>query len=281
MTLGLPRRPVDLTGRVVAITGSTGGFGDALAAALVGRGAEVALIGRRTSLVEAQAARLSPVGTTSAWTADVTDLLALEEVMAGIAAHHGRLDVVVANAGIDQVASLESQTEAEFVRLVDINLTGVWRTFKAAAPYVGPGGQLLAISSMAAFVHSPLQGAYCASKAGVLALCDAIRMELRSRDIAVGTVHPTFFDTPLMDEVRAEPAGDALWRGHTGMWRFVELDVVVADTVTAIERQADLTVVPRALRPVALTSALARRTVERLGFRSGDVARAVALAGRR
>ncbi|MFF2083989.1 SDR family NAD(P)-dependent oxidoreductase [Nocardia sp. NPDC058176] len=76
-------------------------------------------------------------------------------------------------------------------------------------------GYLLAISSMAAFVHSPLQGAYCASKAGVWALCDSTRLELRNLGVGVGSAHPTFFRTPMMDAVQTDPAGTRLWGGNT------------------------------------------------------------------
>lgn len=97
---------------------------------------------------------------------------------------------------------------------------------RTALPHVvEQRGYLLAISSMAAFIHSPLQGGYTASKAGVWALCDSTRLELRHQGVGVGSVHPTFFDTPMMDEVHEDPAGSRLWGGNSkGLWSMVDRD---------------------------------------------------------
>ena len=67
---------------------------------------------------------------------------------------------------------------------------------------------------MAAFVHSPLNGPYVASKAGVWALCDATWLELRHHGVSVGSAHPTFFKTPMMDDVPDDPAGNTLLGGN-------------------------------------------------------------------
>lgn len=161
-----------LAGRTVVITGSTGGLGAALAEALRERGANLALLDLDRERVEAQAAALGSAAVARGWVADVRDLDSLRAAIDGAAAHFGRVDVVVANAGIPVMAPLATADPGEFERAIDINLTGVWRTFRAALPHVERRkGYLLAISSMAAFVHSPLQGAYTASKAGVWARC--------------------------------------------------------------------------------------------------------------
>ncbi len=85
---------------------------------------------------------------------------------------------------------LETLDPELWERVIDINLSGAWRTFRATLPHVKQTkGYLLAISSMAAFVHSPLNGPYVASKAGLWALCDATRLELRHEKVAVGSAH--------------------------------------------------------------------------------------------
>lgn len=130
----LLNRTRDLTDQVVVITGSTGGFGTALAYELVTRGARIALVARRPEAAQAQAAGLSGLDSARGWCADVTDLGRLDDVMGGITDHFGRIDVVVANAGLDLAGSVASQSEADFAHIIDVNLVGTWRTFKAALP---------------------------------------------------------------------------------------------------------------------------------------------------
>ncbi|MGB3546038.1 MAG: SDR family NAD(P)-dependent oxidoreductase, partial [Saprospiraceae bacterium] len=157
-----------ITNLTVLITGSTGGLGAALAEKLYERGANLALLDLDQATVTAQAAALGERA--HGWVADVRSEDALRTAINAAADHFGRLDVVIANAGIGVSSSLANGTVEEFERIIDINLSGVWRTFHAALPHVVRSrGYLLAISSMAAFIHAPLMGAYNASKAGVLA----------------------------------------------------------------------------------------------------------------
>jgi len=211
----------DLDGRTVLITGSTGGLGTAVAHALRQRGANLALLDLDADVAQEQAAELGPETVARGWAADVRDLDSLRDAVDAAAQHFGRIDVVIANAGIGAVAPLETMEPEAFERIIDINLSGVWRTFRATLPHVKETrGYLLAVSSMAAFVHSPLNGPYVASKAGVGALCDATRLEVRHHGIKVGSVYPTFFQTPMMDDVHADPAATTLWGGNKkGLWK--------------------------------------------------------------
>jgi NAD(P)-dependent dehydrogenase (short-subunit alcohol dehydrogenase family) len=270
----------NLTGRIVAITGSTGGLGSALADTMRARGANLVLLDLDLDTAEAQADRLGGDAVAKGFRADVRDLASLEAAMAGAAEHFGRLDIVIANAGVDTMAPMATLEPAAFERVIDINLTGVWRTFRAALPHVQPHrGYLLAISSMAAFVHSPLQASYTASKAGVWAMCDSIRVELRSLGVGVGSAHPTFFRTPMMDDVVADPAGRELWGGNDkGLWKMIPLQTVTAGIVDGIERRADQIVIPKTLTLTAKAPGLFRILIERIGFRNGAVERAIEIA---
>jgi NAD(P)-dependent dehydrogenase (short-subunit alcohol dehydrogenase family) len=160
------------------------------------------------------------------------------------------------------------------------DLTGVWRTFRAGLPHVQTHrGYLLAISSMAAFVHSPLQAPYTASKAGVWAMCDSIRLELRHLGVGVGSAHPTFFRTPLMDDIVADPAGHELWGGNEkGLWKMVPLQTVIDGLVRGIEQRAAQIIIPKTLTPTAKAAGLFRPIVERIGFRPSSIQRAIQLA---
>ena len=270
----------NLAGRTVAITGSTGGLGAAVAEALRERGANLALLDLDQTAVDKQAADLGGETVARGWVANVRDLESLQSAMAQAAEHFGRLDVVIANAGIDTMAPLATIDPAAFERVIDINLNGVWRTFRAGLPFVQEQrGYLLAISSMAAFVHSPLQGSYTASKAGVWALCDSTRLELRHLGVGVGSIHPTFIKTPMMDEVVADPAGNTLWGGNEkGMWKFMPREQAVADIVAGIERRANIVISPKANTMIAKMPGIFRPVVERIGFRGTTIPDAIAKA---
>jgi NAD(P)-dependent dehydrogenase (short-subunit alcohol dehydrogenase family) len=270
----------NLEGRVVAITGSTGGLGAALSTALRARGAKLALLDLDGGAVAAQAEKLGGPSVARGWQVDVRSLESLEQALQAAAKHFGGVDVVIANAGIGEIGPMEFMDPALFERVIDINLTGVWRTFRAGLPHVRPRqGSLVAIASMASFVHSPLQAHYTASKAGVWALCDSIRLELRHQGVQVCSVHPTFFPTPLMDSALTHSAGAKLWGGNKGgMWKMVSLNDVVSAIVSGIEARRDMVVIPRQNTPVARAPGIFRRIIETLGFRDNDIADAIRLS---
>lgn len=267
-----------LEGRTVLITGSTGGLGAAVAKALRARGAKLALLDIDGTAARAQAEALGPESVSCGWAVDVRQLDSVERAVKAAASHFGGIDVVIANAGITSMAPLESHDPTLFERVIDINLNGVWRTFRAALPYIKESkGYLLGVSSMGAFVHSPLQGPYVASKAGVWALCDATRLEVRHYGIEVGSLHPTFFKTPMMDEVQADPAGYTLWGGNKkGFWKTIPLETVVDSVIAGIERRAKLIVPTKQNAVVARVPGLFRPIVERLGFGGNTIPDAIA-----
>ena len=275
----------DLTGRVVVVTGSSGGLGRALCITLRARGARLALFDLDAGVVQTQARDLGGQTVALGFPVDVRSLAGLEIAMAEAARHFGQIDVVIANAGIEALEPLADIDPAAQERVIDVNLNGVWRTFRAGLPHVTrQQGYLLAISSMAAFVHSPLQTSYAASKAGVWALCDSLRLEVREQGVGVGSIHPTFFKTPMTDAMAADPAGAALWNGHAagllrmGLWRMVPLDSVVTAVVRGIERRRQFIVVPRLQYFAAWAPGHFRWFIELWGFRGGRIAKAMALA---
>jgi NAD(P)-dependent dehydrogenase (short-subunit alcohol dehydrogenase family) len=270
----------NLAGRTVLITGSTGGLGTAIARALRARGANLALLDLNDAAVTRQAADLGGDTVARGWVADVQDLDSVQRATDSAAAHFGRLDVIIANAGIATMAPMASLDPAAYERVIDINLNGVWRTFRAGLPHVAEHrGYLLAISSMAAFIHSPLQGPYTASKAGVWALCDSTRLEVRHLGVDVGSAHPTHFHTPMMDQVVTDPAGNTLWDGNRrGIWKMVTLDEVVTDIVDGIEHRAALVVAPKKLGLAARIPGLMRPVIDRIGFPGTRIQDAMAQA---
>jgi NAD(P)-dependent dehydrogenase (short-subunit alcohol dehydrogenase family) len=263
----------DIDGRVVLITGGAGGLALPVARDLIERGARVALLDRDLAGVEHAAERLGPMA--AAWRADVRDLESVEDAIDRAYRQFGRIDVVVANAGINAFAPVQVLDPDVFERVIDVNLTGAWRTIRAALPYViERRGYVLATSSMAAFVHAPLQAHYAASKAGMKALIDSLRVELRRSGVAVGSLHPTFFASMMMRDTLNDPAGGSLWGGNSsGAWGMTPLEKVAREAVRAIERRKKQVVVPRRLLPVALMPGVVRPFTDRL-LKDKNVARA-------
>lgn len=269
-----------LDSRVVLITGATGGLGSALAMALRAKGARLALLDLDGAAVAQQAQALGGDAVARGWAVNVRDYDSVVAATEAAARHFGGIDVAIANAGVARMQPLASIAPADFEAVVDINLNGVWRTFRAALPHVQPRkGYLMAISSMAAFVHSPLQAPYTASKAGVWAMCDSVRLELRPYGVGVGSVHPTFFPTPMMDEVLNDRAGRMIWRGNRGgIWKMVTREQVVAAIVDGIERRRDSVIVPGRNTAIARAPGLFRRIIERIGFSDAEIDRMVRAA---
>jgi NAD(P)-dependent dehydrogenase (short-subunit alcohol dehydrogenase family) len=211
-------KKLDLAGRVVVITGSTGGLGSALARALRVRKAKLVLMDLNHDAVTAQAEALGGGRVAVGIQADVRDMQGLGDAMRHANELFGGLDIVIAAAGVAEgITSVARIDPRDWEQTIDINLNGVWRTFTTALPFIQvQRGHLLAVSSMAAFVHNPLNGPYPASKAGVWAMADTFRLELRHQGVTVGSVHPTFFRSPMMSAVNENPAALRLMNNFQG-----------------------------------------------------------------
>jgi SDR family mycofactocin-dependent oxidoreductase len=136
--------------------------------------------------------------------ADVRDSAALDEVLVqGVSAFGGRLDVVVANAGINNWSRFWEMPDDQWQTMIDINLTGVWRTLKAAVPHMlsaGNDGSIIVISSVAGLKALPGQAHYTAAKHGVTGLTKAAAIELGEYGIRVNSIHPWGVSTALAED---------------------------------------------------------------------------------
>jgi NAD(P)-dependent dehydrogenase (short-subunit alcohol dehydrogenase family) len=253
-----------VAGRTVLITGGADGLGAATARRLVGHGANVAIVDVQADKAEALAAELGDRALACA--ADVRSLAELEAAVAMAVERFGGLDAVVASAAVDTIVPLADITEEAFVRTVDIDLTGCWRIARAAMPELRrSGGYLLFVSSGAAIIQTPYQGAYQVSKAGLGALANTLRVEERRNGVAVGLVILGGFDTeharrsmsdPLMQEVlRKVPA--ALQKRRP-------VEEAAAAFEQMIERRTRQRVVPRSQRLMMIAPGL----IQRMGDRS-------------
>lgn len=221
-----------IEGRTVLVTGAARGIGADAATKLHARGANVALVGLEPDLLEALRARLGDRA--EVFEADVTDAAALERAVDGTVRRFGTLDVAIANAGVHFVGAVATAPLAQLEREIEVNLLGVLRTVRAAAPRViERQGYLLNVASLAAASHAPLMGPYAASKAGVEALTNALRQELAPSGTAVGCAYFGFIETDLVRQSFEHPSSRTLEALMPG---FVRRTVPVGVAGAAIER---------------------------------------------
>jgi len=194
----------DVRGQVVLITGAARGIGAGVARDLAARGALVALVGLEADELAEVAADCGPDA--GHWEADVTSWEALERAVDGVVERYGRIDVVLANAGIAATGFTRSIDPKAFERVIEVDLLGVWRTVRVTLPHlIASKGYAMLVSSAAAIAHIPGNAAYSAAKAGVEAFANALRGEVRHLGVDVGVVHPTWIATDMVDSVEDHP----------------------------------------------------------------------------
>lgn len=190
----------DWSQRVVLITGASSGIGRALAVAWARRGARVALLARRAEALEEVAGAVEAAGGRAfAVVADVRKSEAVKAAVELVEREWGRVDVLVANAGVGEITRAEGFPVEKAREVFETNVVGAMNAVAAVLPgmFARGDGQLVAISSLAAYRGLPGSGAYCASKAALSTFFESLRVELRGRNIAVTTIHPGFVKTPM------------------------------------------------------------------------------------
>jgi len=203
----------------------------------------------------------------------VRDAASLEAAVAGAVERFGGLDAVVANAGIrPPTATVATVDPADFERVVDVNLLGVWRTVRAALPHlVERRGYALGIASLAAALHSPTMAPYAAAKAGVEAFMNSLRLEVEPKGVAVGTGYFGFIDTDMVRDALAQRGAERLTeRTPSFMSRPLPVSVAGRAVVRGIERRARRVYAPRWILPALLASGAFQHVAD-AGTRRGDL----------
>jgi NADP-dependent 3-hydroxy acid dehydrogenase YdfG len=241
-----------LQGKVVAITGGARGIGKATAAALVGRGAKVAIGDLDRELAEATASELG--GETLALELDVTRRESFEGFLDQVDERLGSLDVLVNNAGIMPIGKrLEDEDDPTAARQIDINLHGVLFGMKLVLPRMRRRGtgHIVNLASQAGKVGLPGGATYCATKHAVVGVSEAVRAELRGSGVEVSVVMPGVVNTELgsgvpetrgVKKVEPEEVAEAL----VGALERPKFDVFVPRESLAIFKVTEL--LPRGLR---------------------------------
>ncbi|MCZ7414749.1 MULTISPECIES: SDR family oxidoreductase [unclassified Streptomyces] len=187
----------NLEGQVAVVTGGARGVGELLARKLAARGAKIALVGLEPDALKKVSAALP---TESAhWHADVTDHEAMAAVAAEVAEHFGKVDVVVANAGVAMGGPFGESDPVVWRRVIEVNLVGGAVTARAFLPVLTESrGYFLQIASLAAITPAPMMTAYCASKSGVEGFAHSLRAEVGHRGVRVGVGYLSWTDTDMV-----------------------------------------------------------------------------------
>lgn len=188
-------------GKVVFLTGASSGIGEALALEIAKRGAILGLLARRESLLRDLVAKCERKGTAAReFPCDITDEIAVKDAADKLKNEFGKIDILIANAGIGGGAVRARDIKPQdFRRVIDTNLIGAMNSVAAVLPdMIDRGnGQLVAISSLAGFRGLPKSAAYCASKAGMTAYFESVRLDVKNKGIDVTIIQPGFIKTPL------------------------------------------------------------------------------------
>ncbi|MBV8346084.1 MAG: mycofactocin-coupled SDR family oxidoreductase [Mycolicibacterium sp.] len=209
-------RSGSLDGRVAFVTGAARGQGRAHCVRLAGEGADIIAIdicGPVSDSITYPPATPEDLDETVrgveatgrkilARQVDTRDSAALGQVVADGVEQFGRLDILVANAGVLGWGRLWELSDDQWETVIDVNLSGTWRTIRAAVPAMidaGNGGSIIIVSSAAGLKATPGNGHYAASKHGLTALTNTLALELGEYGIRVNSIHPYSIDTPMIE----------------------------------------------------------------------------------
>ena len=218
----------DLTGRVALVTGASRGIGRAIAKRLAAQGAMVVATARGDHAAGTAAELTADGGRAEAVSLDVTDEVAVQRLPGDIVERHGRLDIIVSNAGITRDQLLMRMKREDWDVVIATNLTA---TFSLAQAAMRPmlkqrGGRIIAVSSVVGQVGNAGQTNYAASKAGLIGFAKALAREVASRGITVNVIAPGMIDTD-MTRASAEKA-QVGWASQIPLGRLGTVDDVAA-----------------------------------------------------
>ena len=223
-------------GKVVFLTGASSGIGEGLALELARKDAIVGLAARRGELLDDLAERCKEIGGTArTFAVDVTDPTAVAAAAERLTSEFGQIDILIANAGIGgNNEETRTYTPAAVKTVIDINLLGAVNAVHAVLPQMieRRSGHLVAVSSLAGFRGLPRSAAYSASKAGMTAFFESVRLDVMDKGIDVTIIQPGFIKTPLTSG------------RHNKMPFLMDLDDAIPHFIKAIEKRKKFAAFP-------------------------------------
>jgi len=233
---------IDLTGRHAIVTGAAQGIGLSIARRFLASGASVTLWDRDRDLLAATLKELGGLGTVDAVIGDVTDAEAVTRAAASTAEKFGKIDILVANAGISgpNLKAWEYPVET-WKQIIDVDLNGVYLCCRAIVPFMlqQKYGRIVNVSSIAGKEGNPNASAYSAAKAGVIALTKSLGKELADRNIAVNCITPAAARTRIFDQMSQEHIVYMLSKIPRG--RFLEPDEIAAMVAWLVSEENSFT----------------------------------------
>ena len=194
----------NIAGKIVVITGASSGLGEATARHLSALGAIVVLGARRVERIDALAAELQAAGGSAlALATDVTDCAQVQRLVDAAIGTHGRIDVMINNAGLMPHSPLDRLKIADWDRMIDVNIKGVLYGIAAALPTMQQqkSGHIINVSSVAGHKVRPGSAVYAATKHAVRALSEGLRQEVKPYNIRTTIISPGAIDTELPNSV--------------------------------------------------------------------------------
>ncbi len=193
-----------LDNKTALITGATGGIGGAIAKQLYAAGATVMLTGTRAEVLQNLAKELGERAHVLA--ANLTDSAAIDALVSDTEKQLGKIDILVANAGVTRDGLLMRMKDEDWQSVIDINLTSTFKLVRAALRGMMKNrtGRIISIGSVVGTTGNPGQANYCASKAGLIGFSKALAQEVASRNITVNVIAPGFIATPMTEVLTDE-----------------------------------------------------------------------------
>ena len=212
-----------LAGRVALVTGSSRGLGQTLAESLAQAGAHVVLNGRDEAALASNEKRFREAGhAVSVCPFDVTDEAASIDAVAGIAKQHGRLDILINNAGLARHGPIEEFSTEDWRYVLDVNLNSCFYLAREAAkPMLEAGyGRIIGVASIASYIARAGIAPYIASKHGLAGLTKTLAVELGARGVTANAIAPGYFATDMTQHLADDPVFDGWLKGRTPMRRW-------------------------------------------------------------